>query len=230
MAKSRKTTESEKDQMLETPAGITAAPADRLTWHESTETRELPVELSQTEVIERACLMIDQHREAEALADQKKASADRFKALIEEKEAEIKISEDVVKTGKERAEVACRWIFEANGVDEIGAAIYHSDMKTLIREDNGQAVEVRPITNEDRQVSLPLEMGSMIDQVKVDLLAKEGWTVRETPEGTTDHDAPFEAVGAEDERRSIWADSLGEAIESAAAQLLDPAGESNPLD
>ena len=226
MAKPTTKKETKKDNgtlggLLESPAGTTAAPV-RMPWHESTETRELPVLLTESAVIERARRMIDERRECEALADAKKASADRYKILIEEKEAEITISEDIVKTGKERAMIACRWIFEANGVDEIGKANYHSDMKTLVREDTGEAVEVRPITNEDRQVSLPLEPGSLADNVKLEMLTAAGWTVQETPEGTTDHEAAFEASGEAGERHPLYCDSMAEAIENAAALLLSP--------
>ena len=223
MAKSKPKTKDTGSlaEMLEAPAGVTTPPV-RLTWHESVETRELPVDLSETAVIERARQMITERRECDALADAKKASADKYKVLIEAKEAEITISEDVVNTGKTRVLVPCRWIFEANGVDAIGAPQYHSDMKTLLREDTGEAVQVLPITNEDRQVSLPLEMGSMADKVKTSLLAAAGWTVRETPAETTDHEAGYEAIGEAGERHPLYCDSLGEAIEQAAAMLLSP--------
>lgn len=192
MAKKQKTTESEIEAMLEEPAAVetTADTPLRQQWPESTETRTLQVTLPDTEVIERAQLLCKQLREAEDLSNQKKASADRYKSLIEEKEKEIEDSKTVVTSCKEDRAIVCRWIFETNGFNAQGAAIYHSEMKTLVRDDTGEYVAAMPITQSDRQMVLPLDQNEET-RVNLDAIETAGYVLEETPARAEDIETPF---------------------------------------
>ena len=51
----------------------------------------------------------------------------------------------------------CHWRFECAGLDSAtGAPIFHPDKKALIREDTNEVVEVRDISEDERQLALPL--------------------------------------------------------------------------
>jgi len=190
MAKKHKTTETEIEAMLDEPAAVTGDTPIRQQWPESTETRTLQVTLPDTEVIERAQLLCKELREADDLANQKKASADHYKARIEAKEKEIEDSKAVVTSCKEDRPIVCRWIFETNGFTNEGAAIYHSEMKTLVRDDTGEYVAAMPITQSDRQMVLPLDE-SEATRANMEAIETAGYVLEETPARAEDIDAAF---------------------------------------
>lgn len=109
-----------------------------------TETRTLWVKLTETERNERA------RRAAEALALWEQAdSKAKFEAKILKNEVEKhqKACADLSRTAREGTElqpVSCHWVPD----------IVESKMR-LVRDDTGDDVEVRNMTTEERQLSLP---------------------------------------------------------------------------
>ena len=223
MAKKHKTTDAEKDQMLETPAGAAIATETpfRADWPESTETRELNVSLTDDQIIEQSRVLIDKLREVETLTAAKKASADNYKTRIEEVEQKIEDVSIVVKSGKDRRQVPCRWLWQTNNFDASGAAIFHSEMKTLIREDTGEVVEVKPITFEDRQVNLPLGDEETLEMNQKAIMAA-GYTLEETPDDST-LESPFVMIAPDGGETPIQADSMAEAAAKARKHIEDAA-------
>lgn len=227
MAKKHNTTKAEQNQMLETPTGSATESPVRADWPESTEVRELSVSLTEPEINETARDLVDRLREVESLNASKKASADHYKSKIEEVEKKIEDLSTVVKSGKDRRSIPCRWLFQTNNFDASGAAIFHSEMKTLIREDTGEMVEVKPITSEDRQMNLPLSDEETME-VNMDAIADAGFTLAETTDGT----APFLLTSPFGEQSEIHADSMAEAAAKARALLpaAKPDEETNDED
>lgn len=225
MAKKTKTTEKQINEMLETPAGasVPGNTPPRVDWPESTENRELGVTLSDEERIRHGLHLCDQLREAEALAEEKSATAKRYAAAIESKEKEIEETKDIFKTGKVRRNVPCQWKFQIHGLDAEGNGIYHSEMKTLVRDDTGEVVEVKPITQEDRQMNLGLDPEERL-AANTATLTGRGYTVKPRPEDEAG-DEPFVMVhGESGEETSIQADSIAEAVAKAVVQTEPAAG------
>lgn len=230
MAKARKTTDEEKEQMLNTPAGTAAPLADaapRLDWPASTETREVTVTLTDEEHIQVGFDLIQQINRTTALVANKKASAKEYAIKIDEsKEKETEITE-AYQTGKARRRVACTWHFQTNGFDAAGNLIPHSELKTLVRDDTGEKVEVVPITAEDRQLILPLGEEESLE-VNMEAIVDAGYSLAETP-NDSEWDAPFVLTDPEGNETPIDADSKAEAA-AAARRLLPPAVEPHPED
>lgn len=203
--------------MLEQPAGE-AIEQPRQDWPESTETRQLQVNLTDEEIVEESRSLVRHLREVQSLESQKKASNDRFKAQIEEQEKLIEDLKTIVNSGKTRRDVSCSWQFEMNGHAAGGDRIPHSGMKTLIRDDTNETIKVKPITDEDRQLLLGL---SYEESMEANLAAIEsaGHTLAETdPE--SDSDAPFTMRDrATGEEFALYADSLAEAVKEGRAIL-----------
>lgn len=127
-------------------------------WPEKTEKRQLRVELEPLEIQTLARSSAELGEEIISLEEDKKASAESYKAQISAKIARRRANDTSIRNGWEERGVACRWEFQCCGVDaESGEQIYHPDKKALIREDNGAVVEVKDITDEERQQALPLE-------------------------------------------------------------------------
>lgn len=224
MAKPRKTTDEEKEQMLETPAG-TAAPlaedaAPRLDWPVATETREVTVILSKDEHIQIGYDHLKQIAKTAALVAEKKSTAKQFTIEIDDsKQKEAEIAE-AYQTGKARRRVACTWHFQTNGFDAEGNLIPHSELKTLVRDDTGEKVEVVPITADDRQLILPLGEEESLE-VNMEAIIDAGYSLTETP-NESDLDSPFVLVAPDGVETPIDADSKAEAA-AAARRLLPPA-------
>lgn len=213
--KAKATFEIDNTAMLAEPAATVATEAPvRLNWPASTETRELETELNDDQIIERGRLLVDHLRKADSLANQKKASADHFKALIEAEEETIEALSIIVKAGKDRCQVPCHWVFQANGPDKelIGFA-YHSELKTLVRDDTGAVVEIKPITPEDRQINLPLG-DEEAHQVNMQAITDAGYTLVETPEGH-ENPSPFILTAPGGEVCGFEADSIADAAVEA---------------
>lgn len=228
MAKSRKTTQAEQDKMLETPAGsaVTTEPPLRLDWPESTEVRELNVELTEPQLIEQGRTLVDYLRECEDLVQKKKASADSFKSRIEAVEKKIEEVSLVVKSGKDRREMMCKWLFQTNGFDPAGEPIFHSELKTLVRSDSGEVVEIKPITSEDRQVNLPLGEEESLE-INMKAITDAGHELKESPPDC-ELDSAFVLEGPDGSVTPIYADSLAEAAVEARKHLATPAPAEEP--
>jgi len=228
MAKPRKTTDEEKEQMLETPAG--AAPAEdaapRLDWPASTETREVTVVLTDEEHINVGFDLIKQINRTASLVASKKASAKEYAIQIDEsKEKETEISEAYL-TGKARRRVSCTWHFQTNGFDSEGNLIPHSELKTLVRDDTGEKVEVVPITAEDRQLILPLGEEESLE-VNMEAIIDAGYSLMETP-NESDLDSPFVLTDPDGNETPIDADSKAEAAAAARRLLIPDSAEPEP--
>lgn len=136
---------------------MTEPAAPQWTWPENKEKRILEVQLLSHERLAIAEENARLGNEKDQLEDNKKAAASRYKAQIEDVEARIRLNNTYVATGRRDKEVECHWLFEVAGFDSEGNPIEHADKKTLVRSDTGEAVEVRDITDAERQAALPLE-------------------------------------------------------------------------
>lgn len=220
MAKKPTKPEKPEEPAEELTEGTAAAKAEQpgIPWPESTETRELNVDLTDEEAHEEALKLIHQLQRVDKLGKEKKASAKEFDTQIGEAETEIARLQAIVLSKQDRREVACHWVFEANGLNDLGNANHHTGMKTLVRDDTGTVVEVLPITGDDRQMVLPISD----EEQHADNLAKLkalGYTVGESSDDI-EHDAAFQAVNPEKGHTlPIYADNLAEAAAIAVAEL-----------
>jgi hypothetical protein len=103
------------------------------------ETRELPCELNQTELLARGDAMADAELEIERYKLERSAVADKIKA----KRAERRKLAGVVDTGVEQRDVRCVWIED-----------FAHNCYRLIRQDTGAEVDTRAMTAHDRQEGL----------------------------------------------------------------------------
>ena len=216
MAKKNK---KEPEVMLEAPAAE-QPPAEtpvRLDWPEATEVRPLDTDLSDEQLVERGMSLVMHLGEAESLANQKKSSAERFKVLIEEQQEIIDTLSLTIRAKKDRVETLCRWHFQTNGVNEIGELLFHSELKTLVRDDTGAVVEIKPITADDRQLHLQLGEVESLDSL-IQQLEDAGFEVVETPGEPGDGEAPFLMVGPSGSS-PIMADSMATALRLAVTEL-----------
>ncbi len=126
-------------------------------WPENKERRNLEVVLRPDERLAIAEENARLGSEVDQLEDEKKASASRYKAKIEEVQSRIRLNNTYVASGRRDKEVDCVWIYEVAGFDSEGKPIEHADKKTLVRSDTGEAVEVRDIAETERQAALPLD-------------------------------------------------------------------------
>lgn len=133
----------------------------RPNWPDSTEHRSLRCDLSVQEAAVYGKEQSELIQEVERLEDQKKASASHYKSLVEEKSARARRLAGYITSGWQEKTVPCHWVFEAAGCDgSDGSVIYHPEKKTLVRDDTGEVVEIREITNEERQMALPIDDAS----------------------------------------------------------------------
>lgn len=126
-------------------------------WPEATEKKYLRCELHDKERLaycDESATLVER---IEQLEDQKKASASQYKSAIEEKAARLSRVSSYIRNGWEEREVSCHWRYECSGLEPDGTPIFHPEKKTLVRDDTGEAVEIREITQEERQLALPLE-------------------------------------------------------------------------
>ena len=217
------------DEMLEQPAAMqpTETPV-RLEWPESTEVRELDTDLNDEQLVERGLSLVMHLGEAESLANQKKSSAERFKVLIEEQQEVIDTLSLAIRAKKDRIKTPCRWVFQSNGYDADGALLFHSELKTLVREDTGAVVEIKPITADDRQLHLALGDEETLDGIKQQI-EDAGFEVVEAPGEPGDGEAPFLLVGPNGSS-PIHADSMAAALRIAAAEWSEQSAPTDEAD
>jgi hypothetical protein len=132
-------------------------PAPRWVWPDNKEKRRLEVQLMTQERLMLAEENARLGSQVDQLEEDKKASASRYKADIEARQSMIRCNNTYIASGKRDKDVDCEWIYEIAGFDSDGNQIEHPDKKTLIRLDNGEVVEIRDISENERQAALPLE-------------------------------------------------------------------------
>lgn len=134
-----------------------AAPT-QMNWTPKTETRCLRCDLNPTDRDKYGRESAELVHAITRLEDQKKASASSYKAGIDEKAARLKRISGYVSEGWEERQIKCEWRFECSGIDSTSnEPIYHPEKKALIRLDTMEVIEVCDITNEERQMALPIE-------------------------------------------------------------------------
>ena len=221
MAKPKKQIE----ELLESPAGVATADSPiRQDWPEATETRELTIKLDAPARVGVMMEYFEQQGRVVGLEIEKKAKAKEFDNKIAEAEKILADFEESAKTATKRDSVLCVWRFETNGLDVNGAGIYHSGTKTLVRSDTGEVVEIKPISQEDRQMTMPLTDEEQ-QAANIEALKAAGWTLAEAP-ADSEHDAPFLATHENGEVRPINGESLAEAAAAAVGILAAPPAES----
>jgi hypothetical protein len=114
---------------------------------ETRETKDLPVVLTNRELRVRADELAKTVDHVKHIKAEKKANATKFKTQIEEAEGKIGDLATVVKERKELRPVEVVW--EAN---------YERSTMELVRLDTGEAIQVRSMTDKERQRQLfPVE-------------------------------------------------------------------------
>ncbi len=138
----------------ETPAVEEAPKPD---WPESTEKRLLSVVLNDAELKSASTQLARTIPDIMELEAQAKSAADTLKAKIKAIECQQTILSNVIRDGCEDRQVDCVWVYECAGVDgATSERIYHPEKKSLFRKDTGEFVECRDITNDERQMALPI--------------------------------------------------------------------------
>lgn len=117
----------------------------------------LPVQVPVEEQAKLGMELNEKLKEKTRLEAAKKSAADRYKgelAVVQEKIEELQMSMD---TQTRQMPVESRWVYETNGVDpNTGDFKRDPEFKTLVRLDNYEIVRIEPITEQERQMSLPL--------------------------------------------------------------------------
>lgn len=130
---------------------------EQAAWPQKTEKRSLPVKLSDLELRERADELAGAQIRLSEIEDEKKSAVSQYKASIDSKQGEIARLSHVIRDRSEQRNIKCEWRFEQSGFDATGQPVWHPEQKTLVRVDTGESVEVRAITDEERQLKLDLD-------------------------------------------------------------------------
>ncbi len=136
---------------------MTEPEAPKPQWPEATEKRLLRCDLKDADIKDLGKANASLGAEIDALEDRKKASSSAYKAQIEEREARRRGNENAIRSGFVERDVPCHWIFEASGLESDGSPIFHPDKKTLVRDDTDEVVEIKGISEDERQMALPLD-------------------------------------------------------------------------
>lgn len=128
----------------------------QLNWPQAETMRELGVPLSKEELGKAAHELVDTIIRIRELEDEKKSAADRIKGLIGDQETKQNRLTVLIDRGTDEKDVPCVWVFGIRGRDDAGKFIRDGNMKTLVRKDSGDVVEVRAVTDSDRQMCLPI--------------------------------------------------------------------------
>ena len=137
----------------------------QLNWPTSETMRQLGVPLSKEELGKAAHELVDTIRRIGELEDEKKDAVDRIKSLILAQEKEQNRLIVLVERGSDEKDVPCAWVFGIRGRDDDGRFIRDGNMKTLVRKDTGEVVEIRAVTDDDRQMNLPIPDAPEADPV-----------------------------------------------------------------
>ncbi len=112
-----------------------------------TEEMRLEVQLSEDEKIQAGKDLAENLQDIADLTYDLEAEKKRLKGRIEEHKGEVSRLAYMVNRGAERRLVNCIWTPHETEVD----------VKILVRVDTGEIVDERVMTDEDRQVNLPVE-------------------------------------------------------------------------
>lgn len=96
-------------------------------------------------------------KEKNRLEAAKKSAMDRYKGEIATVQERIEELQQSLDTKTRQVPVDCKWVYETAGIDQsTGDLLRDTEKKTLIRLDTFEIVKVEPITEQERQMSLPL--------------------------------------------------------------------------
>ena len=110
--------------------------------------KNVRAELSQTERYKRARELADVMGEIESVQEQAKSDAQRHKSKVEELNSRARKLRGAIQSGEEWSDVQCREEPE----ERLGRV-------KIVRLDTDEVVDYRPMSLEERQVSLPLGNG-----------------------------------------------------------------------
>ena len=108
-------------------------------------TRILPVKLTTREVVERGQLAAQVIRQIDDVDRVKKQAAADAKESSDRLESELRRLSYIVEREEEDRTVECFWRFD-----------FMKNEKNLIREDTGEVVETKAMTDEERQIALEI--------------------------------------------------------------------------
>lgn len=108
--------------------------------------RELPVVLTQTELLAKGDSVSTMHAKGVELRIKKKTMTDEISGEIKGIEGAISVLVGQIRTRSERREVSCEEI-----------ADYEAEIVNVVRQDTKQVVEVRALMQHERQRPLPLK-------------------------------------------------------------------------
>lgn len=137
---------------------IENAPEQKATmWPEAKDKRYLRCDLKPEEINDLGKRNATLGAEIDGFKDAKTATMKQFAADIEGREAQRRSNEMSIRNGWVTRETECHWVYETSGKDSVtGEFNYHPEKKTLVRDDTGEPVEIAEITQEERQMALPM--------------------------------------------------------------------------
>jgi hypothetical protein len=107
---------------------------------------QLPVKLTETEILNKADVLAKTLRERDELDERRKASAKDFKEQLERVELEVSKLARTIESGQEDRPIDCRWERDD-----------HRSAMVLYRADTGEIVRTRAMTAaelEEKQIEL----------------------------------------------------------------------------
>lgn len=218
------------EEHLDTPAAVAppADPVEQFTdlpplpesgwqWPESTENRECIVPHTEHDRSNLALRCADAQKRYEALEQEKKEETKRLSDNVKAAQAAVANLCDLIKAGGEKREVPCQWFFEVQGYDRVNGWLKHPEWKTLVRLDTHEVIEVKRISDEDRQGSLALTAAEDPEAMGRELAAR-GWALNER-DAPGDGQSVFYIIqpGEPGAERDIQADNLTDAYKAALA-------------
>ena len=108
--------------------------------------QQLPVPLTEEELKQRGKDLAKTHQDIGEIERHKKEINDDFKAKISALEASTSSLSRAISNGYEYREVECEWAF-----------FWEKGEKHMVRLDTGETVEIRKISDFERQERLPLD-------------------------------------------------------------------------
>lgn len=203
------------------PAPVTAWP-----WPESVERRALLVPFTDHDRSELARKFATVQEQKEDIEDEAKLAAKAAKQRIDALESEISHIAAKIKADGDNRDVECRWVFEVSGIDETGNWIPNPGYKVLVRQDTLEIVCSKAITDEERQMSMPLADGGMTDEECERFVSEAGFALQ-CDEQPAEGFSPFYLVSADGngEHIEVAGDSRAGALRSAVAKLRDMLAE-----
>lgn len=110
------------------------------------EYRTLPVSLSDDDVKQKGDVLATRIEQLDDIEQRRKASADSFKEQQKEAQGDIASLARQVRTRLEHRVIGCAWERDDARLSML-----------LVRQDTGEIVETRPMCDDERQHSLPID-------------------------------------------------------------------------